>query len=112
MANFDPKLKIAANYSCDHSKRPQEDQNSDGDGSESHFEDIEVILGNFGVILGPFRDHSGSFLTLNSNLLQTSHVIIQNDRKWSRMQMMMVSRLNFKMFKSFWGLEWHQMTPK
>ena len=81
-------------------------------GFGSHFEPVEVIWGNFGVIFGPFRDHSGPFLTLNSNLLQTSHVITQNDRKWSRMQMMMVSRLNFKMFRSFWGLEWHQMTPK
>ena len=64
-------------------------------------------LRSFWAILGPFRDHFGPFLTLNSNLLQISHVITQNDCKWSRMQMMMVSRLNFKMFRSFWGLERH-----
>ena len=52
-----PEIKIVADLACDHSKRPQEEQNSDGDGFESHFEDIEVILGNFGVILGSFRDH-------------------------------------------------------
>ena len=34
MANFDPKLKIAANYSCDHSKRPQEEQNIYGNGTK------------------------------------------------------------------------------
>ena len=54
-----PKFKTVADYSCDHSKRPQEEQNSDGDGFGSQFEPVEVFLGNFRVILGPFRDNFG-----------------------------------------------------
>ena len=58
-AIFVPKLKFVADYSCDHSKQSQEGQNFDGDGFGSHFEPVEVILGNFWVILGAFRDHFG-----------------------------------------------------
>ena len=58
-ASFGSQLEVVADKSCDHSKRPQEEQNSDGDGFGSHFEPVEVIWGNFGVIFGPFWDHSG-----------------------------------------------------
>ena len=45
LANFGPKLKIVASQqSCDHSKRSQEEQNPDGDGSD---DDIQVISGHF-----------------------------------------------------------------
>ena len=53
-ATFDPKLQFVANKSCDHSKRPIEEQNSNRDGFGSHLRDVEIIVGNFGVILGPF----------------------------------------------------------
>ena len=43
---------------------------------------------------------------------QNSHVTTQNDHGRSRIQMKMVSRLNIKKFRSFWGLEWHQMALK
>ena len=49
-----PKFKIVADQSCDHSKRPQEEQNSDGDGFRSNFEDIEAISGTFLQFLGHF----------------------------------------------------------
>ena len=39
---------LKADQSCYRSKRPQEEQNHDGDGFGSHFEDIE--LGEFGAI--------------------------------------------------------------
>ena len=54
-AIFGHELKFVADYSCDHSKQPQEEQNSDGDGFGSQLEDLR----SFWVILGPFWDHSG-----------------------------------------------------
>ena len=62
-----PKLKVVVGLSCDHSKRPQEEQKSNGDGFGSQFEDAQVILGPFGTIwdhLGQFGiiwDHLGPF---------------------------------------------------
>ena len=45
LANFGPKLKIVpSQQSFDHSKRSQEEQNPDGDGSD---DDIQVISGHF-----------------------------------------------------------------
>ena len=61
-AKFDPKLKFVANWSCGHLKRPQEEQNSNKDGFGSHFEDVEVILRNFGVILWSVWGHLGGHL--------------------------------------------------
>ena len=76
-ASFGPKLEVVTDQSCDHSKRPQEEQNSDGNGFGSQFEDTHVILGSFGTIwdhLGSFGtnwDHLGLFLRLNVKLWQT-----------------------------------------
>ena len=70
-----------------------------------HWGHFRQFWGHFGVISGPF-------LTLKSNSLQTSLVTTQNDCKRSRMQMKMVLRFNSKMFRSFWGLKWRQMTLK
>ena len=40
LAYFCPKLKIVLDWSCDHSKRLQDEQKSDGDGFRYHFSDI------------------------------------------------------------------------
>ena len=74
----------------------QEGQNFGGDGFGSHFEIVEVILGNIGVILGPFWDHFGQFVAPNSKLSQTSHVTTQNDRKRGRIPMEIVSEVTLK----------------
>lgn len=50
LANVGPKLKIVVNRSCDHSKRSQDEQKSNGDGFRCHFSDIQAIFGH----LGPF----------------------------------------------------------
>ena len=47
---FWPRIKIEADQSCDHLKRPQEEQNSHGDGFGGEFEDAQVISGSFGTI--------------------------------------------------------------
>ena len=47
-----PKLKIEAD-SCDHSKPPQKEQNSNGDGIRSQFEDAQVISEPFVTIWNP-----------------------------------------------------------
>ena len=49
-----PKLKNEGDQSCDHSKRPQEEQNPIGDGFGSQFEDAQVISRSFGTM-----DHEG-----------------------------------------------------
>ena len=50
LANFGLKLKMVVNWSCDHSKWPQEKQKSNGDGLRCHFSDIQFNFGH----LGPF----------------------------------------------------------
>ena len=52
--HFCPKLKIVVNWSCDHSKRSQEKQKSDGDGFGCHFSDIQAIFGHLGPLLAIF----------------------------------------------------------
>ena len=44
-AIFVPELTFVADYSCDHSKRPQEEQNSDKDGFKTQLQDVQVIWG-------------------------------------------------------------------
>ena len=79
-AIFGHELKFVADYSCDHSKRLQEERKSDGDGFGSHFENVEVIFSNFRIVLGPFRDHLGPICGPNSNLSENSHVTTHNSR--------------------------------
>ena len=74
-----PELKINADQSCDHSKRPQEEQNSDGDGFGSHFDDIEAISGTFLQFLGHFGViwcHSWAQNDLNILKLSLETIII------------------------------------
>ena len=77
---------------------------------------FKQFWGHFGALLGPFWDNFGTisdqFVARNSNLSQTSLLTTQNDRKRSRILMEIVLRLNFKTFRSFRGVEWHQMTTK
>ena len=47
LANLGLKHKIVVNWSCDHSKRPQEKQKSNGDGFRWQFQWVEVISGHF-----------------------------------------------------------------
>ena len=47
---FVPELKFVTDWSYDHSKQSQEEQDSHGEGFRSHFEDVEVIMGNLGAI--------------------------------------------------------------
>ena len=42
---FNPELVFVADQSCDHSKRPQVEQNADDDGFETQLQDVQVILG-------------------------------------------------------------------
>ena len=46
LANFGPKLKIVVNWSCDHSKWPQERQKSTEDGFIWQFQWVQVISGH------------------------------------------------------------------
>ena len=57
LANVGPKLKIVVNWSCDHSKRSQDEQKSNGDGFGCHFSDLQAIFGH----LGPFRPFLANF---------------------------------------------------
>ena len=54
LANFGLKLKMVVNWSCDHSKWPQEKQKSNGDGLRCHFSDIQVNFGHLGPFLATF----------------------------------------------------------
>ena len=56
LANFGPKLKIVVNRSCDHSKWPQEEQKSNGDGFGCHFSDFQANFGHLRTFLAIF-DH-------------------------------------------------------
>ena len=55
LANFGPKIEIVINWSCDHSKWPQEEQKSNGDGFGCHFLDFQAIFGYFWLFLANFR---------------------------------------------------------
>ena len=46
LANFGHKLKIVVNWSCDHSKLPQERQKSIKDGFRWQFQWVQVISGH------------------------------------------------------------------
>ena len=54
LANFGLKLKMVVNWSCDHSKWPQEKQKSNGYGLRCHFSDIRVNFGHLGPFLATF----------------------------------------------------------
>ena len=54
LANFGLKLKMVVNWSCDHSKWPQEKQKSNGYGLRFHFSDIWVNFGHLGPFLATF----------------------------------------------------------
>merc|ERR1712155_367393 len=62
-------------------------------------------LRTFGAILGSFWGHFGTipgqFVAPNSELLQTSHVTTQNDRKRSRILMEMFSEVTLNLLRSF-----------
>ena len=60
------------------------------------FEPVEVIWGNFWVILGHFGTNPGQFVAPNSKLLQTSHVTTQNNSKRSTILMEMASEVTLK----------------
>ena len=54
LANFGLKFKIVAEYSCDHSKWPQEKQESDGDGFRCHFQTFRPFFGHLEPFLAIF----------------------------------------------------------
>ena len=103
-AIFVPELKFVADQSCDHSKRSQEGWNFDGYGFWSHFEPVEITLGNFGVILVPFQVHFGPICGPELKLSPTSHVTTENDRKGSRFLMKMVSEVTLMTLRPFQAL--------
>ena len=68
-----------------------------------HFQDFQVIFGNFMSFWGYLE----LFLGQNSKLSQTSHVTTQNNRKRSRNLMEMVSDVTFPTFRSFLAILYH-----
>ena len=54
LANLGLKHKIVVNWSCDHSKRPQEKQKSNGDGFWWKFQGVQVTSGHFGATKSHF----------------------------------------------------------
>ena len=61
--------------------------------SEVTLKTLMSFWANLGSYWGPFKMIWGQFVNLNSKLLQTSHVTIQNDRKRSRNLMEMILSL-------------------
>ena len=85
---------MVVNWSCDHSKWPQEKQKSNGDDFGCHFSDIQAIFGH----LGPFSAIFGQFWAKTQNCrklvmwpLKMTARRAEIQWKWFRMTILMSS---------------------